>query len=240
MKPNLTLPLSIILNESYGASYEPIIALDTMEVYGYEALSRFRHENKTIPPDQFFSAIHDDAETFFHFESILKRFQLDNRPQGYRLFLNLDPHVVLNNDHVEYWVRLFTTHADIELEIIENSDDHNLPLIEEFMGWMDQHNISYAYDDFLKPDTLFFTSLFHRAKTIKLDLDVIHKIKKDYTYIDVAKGIVNYVRSSKRLSLLEGIETIEDIEIAKELGVDLIQGYYFQDQFIKKWHQDIN
>ncbi|MDH4944934.1 EAL domain-containing protein [Sulfurimonas sp. C5] len=238
MKLNLSVPLSIIVDETYGACYEPIVELQTMKVYGYEALSRFRHEDKYIPPNEFFNAIHDNSETFFHFESILKRFQLDNRPKGHRLFLNLDPHVVLENDHVEYWMRLFTTHKNIEIEIIENSHNENLYLIEEFMDWMDEHDITYAYDDFLKPDTLFFTSLFHRANTIKLDMDVIQKIRTNPAYIEVAKGIVKFLKASKRLCLLEGIEDASDLEIAKELGVDFVQGYYFKAHFIEKWNLD--
>ena len=40
--------------------------------------------------------------------------------------------------------------------------------------------------------------------------------------------LLEYAKQENRLTVLEGIETADDLAIASELGVDLVQGYYFR------------
>jgi len=206
-----------------------------MKTIGYEALSRFRCRGKLISPADFFRSIHQDIELFFYIETILKKFQLDNRPSDKKLFLNLDPDIAIDSNHISFWVKLFNQHKKIVIEIIENSDEESAQDIENFMDWMDEYNMPYAYDDYAKPNSMFFTSLLHRANTIKLDIDFLRTIRKNVAYIEMAKGIVNYARLSNKSTILEGVETKSDLELAKEMGVDMVQGYLFKSEFITKW-----
>lgn len=225
-------------NEDYGVSYEPIIKLTTMQTVAYEALSRFKYDGKDIKPDAFFKSLHKDLELFFYVESILKTFQLKNRPKNKKLFINLDPDVAIEPSHVVYWINFFTLHDDIVVEIIENSDDENITHVEHFMDWMDEYKVEYAYDDYGKPNSVFFDSLFHRASTIKIDINFIRTIRKNKLYIEVVKGVVKYTKLSNKYTIMEGIETEEDLTIAKEIGVDFIQGYLFKTKFINKYKRE--
>ena len=36
-------------------------------------------------------------------------------------------------------------------------------------------------------------------------------------------------------TILEGVESELDLELAKEIGVDFVQGYLFKKEFITKW-----
>ena len=128
------------------------------------------------------------------------------------------------------------TCSEGSIEIIENSDEESAQDVEYFMDWMDEYNLPYAYDDYAKPNSMFFSSLLHRSNTIKLDIDFIKTIKNNKAYIELAKGVVKYATLSNKYTILEGIEHEYDLEVAKEIGVDFVQGYYFQEQFILKWH----
>ncbi len=226
---------SIMANKSFGVCYEPIISLKDMSTIGYEALSRFKHLGKSIPPDIFFKTIHHDIELFFYVETILKEFQIQNKPKGKKLFLNLDPDVAIEPNHVSFWVNLFNSNKKIIIEIIENSDEESAEYIEHFMDWMDEYKIPYAYDDYAKPNSIFFTSLLHRSHTIKLDIDFLKTIRKNKNYIEFAKGIVNYAKASHKYTILEGVEHKCDLELAKEIGVDFVQGYLFKENFVTVW-----
>jgi len=56
---------SVIASGNYGVCYEPIIDLHTMEVFAYEALSRFKCKYNNITPDVFFKTIHKNIDLFF-------------------------------------------------------------------------------------------------------------------------------------------------------------------------------
>ncbi|MBL1244013.1 MAG: EAL domain-containing protein [Sulfurimonas sp.] len=226
---------SIMANESYGVSYEPIIDLTSMEIFAYEALSRFKHGSIVVSPYEFFKNAHQDIELFFYIETILKKFQLNNKPSEKKLFLNLDPDVAISDNHVAFWIDFFQDTKDVVVEIIENSDEESAEDVEHFMDWMDEYEIPYAYDDFAKPNSIYFTSLLCRANLIKLDMDVLTRIKQHPPYIEVIKGIVNYAKKSSKKTILEGIEDSADLKIAKTLEVDYIQGYMFKDKFINIW-----
>lgn len=236
MDLNNNIITTIMANGNYGVNYEPIICLKEMKTVAYEALSRFMCKGNMISPASFFKSIHDDIELFFYIETILKKFQLDNRPDDKKLFLNVDPDIAIDSNHIEFWVKLFNSHDNILIEIIENSDEESAQDIEYFMDWMDEYNLPYAYDDYSKPNSMFFSSLLHRSNTIKLDIDFLRSIKKNKAYIEIAKGVANYARLSNKYTILEGIESESDLSIAREIGVDFVQGYLFKEQFILKWN----
>ncbi|WP_321779564.1 EAL domain-containing protein [Sulfurimonas sp.] len=235
MHLNSNIITTIMANGDYGVCYEPIICVEDMQIIGYEALSRFKFFERLVSPSDFFKSIHSDKELFFYVETILKKFQLDSRPCDKKLFLNLDPDVAIDSNHIAFWVKLFNASEKIIIEIIENSDEESAEDIEYFMDWLDEYNIPYAYDDYAKPNSMFFTSLLHRADTIKLDIDFLKTIKENNAYIEVAKGVVKYAKLVKKHTVLEGVETKSDLELAKEIGVDFVQGYLFKQEFITVW-----
>ncbi|MBL1244532.1 MAG: EAL domain-containing protein [Sulfurimonas sp.] len=239
MKLTKKIIKSIMDNEDYGVSYEPIVDIKNMNIIGYEALSRFKYEGKAIAPDIFFKSLHKNLELFFDVESVIKTYQIKNRPKGKKLFINLDPDVATKPKHIMHWIKLFNSTTNIVVEIIENSDDENIVHIEHFMNCLEESNVDFAYDDFSKPNSVFVSSLFHRASTIKLDMDFIRTIQTNRAYIEVAKGIVRYAKLSNKHTVLEGVETQNDLDVVKEIGVDFIQGYLFKDKFIDKYKESL-
>jgi EAL domain-containing protein (putative c-di-GMP-specific phosphodiesterase class I) len=225
----------IMANGDYGVCYEPIVAVDDKSTIGYEALSRFKLKNSIIPPNIFFKTLHQDLDMFFHMESIMKSFQLEHRLDNKTLFLNLDPDVSLKDSQIDFWINLLKHQKNIVVEIIENSDEESVDDIRNFMDWMRINEIEYAYDDFGKPNSIFFQSLLETALYIKLDIHFIRTIRVDKSYGELLKGIVKYARLKNKYTILEGVETDNDFAVAKYLEVDYVQGYLFRDRFTTLW-----
>lgn len=228
--------VSIMANGSYGVCYEPIVELSSMKIVGYEALSRFKYKGESISPDTFFKIAHDDDNLFFYIESTLKKFQLKHRVANKKLFLNLDPDVSKVEEQIEFWVDLFQSQENIVIEIIENSDEESVEDIEHFMEWLDLYKLPYAYDDFGKPNTLFFASLLKKSEFIKFNINFLQTIAKENSYIEVLRGVVKYAKSNNKYTILEGVQRQEDLIIAKEVDIDYIQGYLFKNEFISIWN----
>ncbi|MFT5661830.1 MAG: EAL domain-containing protein (putative c-di-GMP-specific phosphodiesterase class I) [Sulfurimonas sp.] len=229
---------SIMASGNYGVSYEPIIDIKNMNIVAYEALSRFMYKDKNVTPDIFFKTIHENMNLFFYVESVLKKFQLKHRVIDKKLFINLDPDICIHENQIEFWVGLFQKHEDITIEIIENSDEESVEDIEHFIEWMDMYKLSYAYDDFGKPNSLFFSSLLEKSNYIKFDIHFLRSIKTQSSYIEILIGMVKYAKANFKYTILEGVETQKDLQIAKSAGVDYIQGYLFEDQFISIWNKE--
>ena len=229
---------SIMASGNYGVCYEPIINIKTMEIFAYEALSRFRYKNKNISPAVFFKCIHENIDLFFVIESTLKKFQLKHSIQDKNLFLNLDPDTCISERQVEFWIDLLQNKTNVTIEIIENSDEESIEHTKNFIEWLDMYNIPFAYDDFGKPNSIFFAFLLNQSSFIKLDIHFLRTIRTNESYLAILIGVVKYANKNNQFTILEGVETKEDLKVAQEAGVDYIQGYLFKDKFINVWNQE--
>ncbi|MDR5659063.1 EAL domain-containing protein [Serpentinicella sp. ANB-PHB4] len=56
---------------------------------------------------------------------------------------------------------------------------------------------------------------------------VVRNVHKDEMNQLILSGIISLAQSSKTKILAEGVETKEELDYLKQVGVDLVQGYYF-------------
>ncbi len=224
--------IKIISTHSYYAEYQPIIETETQNIYAYEALARFSLDEMRLSPNETFALCHEDPDTLFLLESMVKKHQLNHRPKGYKLFINLDPDSFVTNKYKTFWIDLFSKQQDIVVEIIENSDDENIHDIEAFIDFLNEEFITYALDDFFQDNSLFSSKLFINAPIIKLDKVFLTRIRQTPAYKEFLRGIINFCHHNHKLVILEGVETAEDLHLAKELNVPYVQGFLFKERFI--------
>ncbi len=93
-----------------------------------------------------------------------------------------------------------------------------------------KNNISTAIDDVCNPQSMISTSVIQLVDYIKLD-KFIFKNKKNKNFMLLVKSIIDYAHSTDKKIILEGVETANDLLLAKQLNVDLIQGFYYREQF---------
>jgi EAL domain-containing protein (putative c-di-GMP-specific phosphodiesterase class I) len=62
---------------------------------------------------------------------------------------------------------------------------------------------------------------------VKLDMDLIRDIHKDAVKRTIVSHTLNMVADLGATALCEGIETVEEYQALRDLGVDLMQGYLF-------------
>jgi EAL domain-containing protein (putative c-di-GMP-specific phosphodiesterase class I) len=47
----------------------------------------------------------------------------------------------------------------------------------------------------------------------------------------LVKSIIDYARSTDKKVILEGVETYDDLTLAKQLTCDFVQGFHYCDRF---------
>ena len=222
----------ILEDKSYGVEYQPFISTKNGEIEGYEALARFTYKGIPFRPDNFFAICHENNQLFFEAEYMIKQFQFINRPHNSKLFVNFDPHILLNKENINPMFNLFSKQRNFVIELVENSSDAvNTPKLMDIFRSL---NFNFAADDFFKEDSKLSLALLKECDYLKLDIDTLKEMKNDKHFINIVEGLVKYSHALNKKVILEGVETSEDLALAKKIKIDYIQGFLFRSLFIKK------
>lgn len=230
---NLDLSSKKILNScKIKSEYQPLICTKKDSVYAYEALARFELNGKNIPPQKIFETIHDDLDSFFELENKLKKIQFKNRPKDSKLFINFDPHIFLKKDKIDQIFQLFLEQNDFVVELVENS--HSSINVNQLLNIFNKYQLQFAVDDFFKENSMISTYLLNSCNYVKLDKDILKELKRNDRFFHIVDGIIKFAHSLDKQVVLEGVETQEDLKLAKRRDIDLVQGFLFKDRFILK------
>lgn len=216
-----------------GCEYEPLIDARTLETRGYEALARFELDGKPLPNEPLFAALHHDRAGFFVLEGRLKRFQLQHRPQGWPLHVNLDPDVFEDHAQLDHWLALLKGAPSVTVEIIENSNVTHLRRIAVLAQALREAGIQVGLDDVGGARSLLAVDQLELAQVFKLDRSWLGRIRRGPYFQPLLDGILAFARSRSITTVLEGVETEEDLAFARKIGVDQVQGFLFRPRFLK-------
>ncbi len=223
-------------NEIYMV-YQPQIDITTGEISGAETLMRWEHSTRgNIPPDQFIAYAEDSGFIIplgiWAMRTVLKQckdWQHENHSLG-KISINVSPKQLRHENfisEIENLISDFDIHTtNVEFEITESlflSDD--IGIIRKLQR-LNELGISLAIDDFGKG----YSSLSYLKnlpiQTLKIDKLFIDDIHKDNDSLAIVKAIISMAKSLNKDVIAEGIETVEQLNILKELDCDYAQGYF--------------
>jgi EAL domain-containing protein (putative c-di-GMP-specific phosphodiesterase class I) len=233
--------LAAVLHEPPAVEYQPIKDANSLATVAHEALARFSARGRPLPPDRVFAALHDNPLLFHHVELKWKRLQIEMAPRGGRLFVNLDPDAWLHGWHcdgADSYMELFAPLRDwLVVELIENLHLRDVEHAESLSGACKAAGIPVALDDVSSSRGLVSFSALSDAHYMKFDRGWLFA-GDDAADASLHQALIEYALSfSRRFALttvLEGVETAEHLALARRYGFDCVQGFLFQDQFIRR------
>jgi diguanylate cyclase (GGDEF)-like protein/PAS domain S-box-containing protein len=215
-----------------AAAFQPIVALASGEVVGYEALARGPEGSSLHRPDRLFAAAAAAGRTVeldWACRLTAVRGALDaGLGRGASLFLNCEPAAIdapCPPEHAELWARAQRELA-LVVEITERAITARPAELARVLGDQRAAGHAVALDD-LGADvrSLALLSLID-PDVIKVDLRLV----QDRPSTDQA-AIVSAVAAERERGgaqvLAEGIETEAHLEVARALGATLGQGWHF-------------
>ena len=229
--------INLLETRRYGVEYQPIVSIDTQEIVAYEALARFYDgDEQAIRPDRVYSALHDSPISLFEVEFQQKRLQLQHAPNDKPVFVNLDQDSYFASGiqgPSNPFLKLFAEHKDKEIivELIENSELNDAIMSLSMIDNMSQNGLTTAIDDVFNPQCMISTSVIQMVNYIKLDKHVIANQNNDQ-FLLLVKMMIDYAHQSGKQVILEGIETESDLQFARKLQVDFVQGFMYRTSFI--------
>jgi len=229
--------IDLIENQRFGVEYQPIIDMSNQNIFAYESLSRFfDHSNKPIRPDIVYASLHDSPLSLFQVEYEQKLIQLSSAPDCERIFINLDQdsYFASGESGIDNpFLKIFNSHSKqcITVELIENSELNDAKMSLKMIENLSLSKIQTAIDDVFGPLSMLSFEVIQLVNYVKLDKHVIHN-KDNKEFIALVKSIVDYARITGKKTILEGIESKNDLAIASHLNVDYVQGFLYKDLFI--------
>ncbi len=217
--------------------YQPQIDIASGDISGAETLLRWNHRNKGhIRPDRFISYAEDSGlivqlGSWAIREAIkqCEKWQIEHQALP-KLAVNISARQLRHENffaNIEALVSDFDIGTTIlEFEITESlflSDDkHTMRMLDQ----LNKLGICIAIDDFGKG----YSSLGYLkrlpAQTLKIDKYFIKDLNSDKDSIAIVKAIIAMAKVLNKNVVAEGIETIEQLNILKDLGCKHAQGFY--------------
>ncbi|GAA0818583.1 hypothetical protein GCM10009111_21450 [Colwellia asteriadis] len=171
----------------------------------------------------------------FQVEYQQKKLQLSYAVNGSDIFVNLDQDSYFSSGIINGnnpFLKLFKEFqkAEVVVELIENSEINDAIMSLAMIDNLAKNNIRTAIDDVCNPQSMISTSVIQLVKYIKLDKYVL-KNRANQNFMLLVESIINYAHSAGKQVILEGVETADDLALAKTLNIDFVQGFYYQEQF---------
>jgi EAL domain-containing protein (putative c-di-GMP-specific phosphodiesterase class I) len=232
-----SLPPSLRLDgETLAAFYQPIIALDTRRIEGYEVLGRAVGEKGPRSLGPFFG---DDAipmedhllvDRLLREQAIAKHARQENPPL---LFLNLKPAWIYRQGEKGelYTLDLIAKHhadpARIVIEITEESFHGSMDVLREVVDRYRAAGCLIAIDDvgsgFSSADRIAQI----QPNLLKIDMHIVKRSGTHNGYYGVLRSFSELAEQIGASLLFEGVETREDLERAIQSGARYVQGFLF-------------
>ena len=215
----------IIDREAFDIAFQPVLALDSGMVVGFEALARF-HDSLSKSPDRWFGEALQ-ADLSFELEMAVMRkalASLSQLPRNTYIALNVSPQTAASPE----LARLCARHAAdrIVLEITEHSSVEDYLVLGERARALRDMGVHLAIDD----AGAGFASLRHVLRLepdlIKLDKSITRNIDKRVRHQSLAAALLTFARGTSASIVAEGIEKAEELATLKRLGVPYGQGYF--------------
>ncbi len=213
--------------------YQPIINLADNSVYGYEALSRVRMDTEYNIEQLFCLA--EEAGMVWELEELCRKKALKNainKPAGTKLFLNVNPNVLLDRKFesgiTSKFIKKYKLQPeDIVFEITERTPIQSKSLFKKVLRHYTEQGYTVAIDDFGSAYAGLDRLCNIKPAFLKLDASLIRNIEADNVKRILIKHMIQFCKETCIKVIAEGIENEVEAAIIKELGADFVQGYYF-------------
>lgn len=204
--------------------FQPVVALATGAVCGYEALARFDGPGDRTPEQWFADAgrvgLGSDLELAAVRNALKQASSLE--PDVF-VAVNVSPEALLRPELLDLVPPGIATRLVLELTEHHPVEDYE-PVLRAFEP-LRRLGSRLAVDD----TGAGYSSLRHllalSPDVIKLDHSLVRDIHLDPARRALAAALVAFAADTGRLLVAEGVETPEELAVVRELGVTWVQGF---------------
>lgn len=218
--------------------YQPKVNLRTGRTVGFEALVRWNHpERGTVSPAEFIPLAETTGLVVPLGEWVLRRVCSDLRAwshagiEDFSVSVNVSPRQFMRGDVVEVVARALREHdiepRRLELELTESAMLGDLEVAEATVMQLKALGISISLDDFGTGYSSLTLLKRLAVDSLKIDRSFTRDVPGDAATVAIVSAILMMARALKMPVVAEGVETTAQLQMLKQHGCDLAQGYLF-------------
>lgn len=214
----------ILEAESILTAFQPIIGLREHRRFGVEALTRFPAGTGT--PDTVFHFAHAlGLGTQMEALAVRRAISfLPLIPDGQYLAVNLSPTAAFNlSDRARDATDMDLTRLVVELT--EETAVDYYPALRTRLAPLRERGLRLAIDDAGAGYSSLLPIVELQPDIIKIDKSLVGGIAADHPRRSAIRALVSLAQDLDAATVAEGIETIEDLNAARDLGITCAQGY---------------
>lgn len=216
-----------ISQEVFTMVFQPIVKVEDHQILAHEALVRCKEKELRSPHILFNVA--EQGNRMWPLSRLLRALAIRSVPQmpaGQFLFLNLHP---LDFDDPEVYEEQgpVAQHAQrIVLEVTERAAILDLDHFRRQLKRLREFGLKIAIDDLGSGYSALSLVSELDPDYIKLDMTLVRDIDQSPVRQNLVRNMVSFARDLGASVVAEGVETREELSVVRELGCQLVQGYY--------------
>ena len=212
--------------------------MDTGDLIGAEALLRWKHPVLgMISPSEFIPIAEQSGQIVMIGEWVLRnalgqlKKWISEGISPFIMAINLSAiqfrHPQLVSMIVSILEELQLPSEYLDLELTEGITMEDPSYAIELINELGDHGIRMSIDDFgTGYSSLIYLKQF-RVHKLKIDQSFIHDIVENSEDLTLVNTIINMAHNLGLMTIAEGVETAEQLNILRKIGCDEMQGYYF-------------
>jgi EAL domain-containing protein (putative c-di-GMP-specific phosphodiesterase class I)/AmiR/NasT family two-component response regulator len=227
-------------------AFQPKLTVHGLMLKGVEALARWNHPHKGMISPSVFIPLAErhgmiDMLTVHLLQVAFQHKQAwQNFGLRFNLAFNLSPLSLADVDMVEWLCKLSDDYGvsptEITFEVTENALLGELASSIRTLARLRLKGFHIAIDDYGTGFANAQQLSRVPATELKIDRSLIHRAAARPQQLLILASTVDLAKNLKLTTVAEGVETAEDFKIIYDLGVDLVQGFYFSKPL---YHDDL-
>ena len=247
-----------IANDDLSVLYQPQIELATNEVVGYEALVRLRGDK--YPPEQFIPIAEANGQIVELDRMVARKVvqQLatwKKRKQRIRpVSINFSYGQLCDEDFVSYLTTLLEEYGVarklVRVDVKESLLVNDMAKAKRFIDELYQAGFGIAIDGFGAGYTSIPRVMQIPVDAVKLDRSLTEGLlahvscdpasSAPETASEAATSaadeaitsLINLVHEAGKIVVVEGVETLQQLEVCRDKGCDVVQGFFFSEPLL--------
>lgn len=224
--------------KQFKVYFQPQYSTKDHEIVGAEALIRWERENgEVVSPNAFIPVYENNGKIieldFYVFETVVK-FIARKKEEGKQqvpISINAsslhatDPQTI--NTYINILKKYDVDPKMVEIELTETAVVSEYENVRELFDEFQAHGIKTAMDDFGSGYSILNTIVDIPVDVIKIDRGFIISCLESDRGIYFLKHLIDMIRNLGYEIICEGVETDEQLEVLRQIGCDVIQGYWY-------------
>jgi PAS domain S-box-containing protein len=226
--------------KEFRVYYQPIIALRTGNISGFEALLRWQRPEKGLVSPAEFIGVAEETGLIVSIGTWVLRTACEQTRQWHlasprevplTMSVNISARQFLQDDLVTQVEKILReTQVEptaIKLEITESVTMGDAPRTIRVVNELKKLGLRFSIDDF----GTGYSSLSYLGRfpmdTLKIDRSFVSNLKSNPENREIIRTIIGLARNLGMDVVAEGTETLEEISYLKTLDCEFAQGYFF-------------